>query len=461
MLNQLHIAEVMDPNGRVQKRIEEYTNTKLDIRWAPSAGYDEQVNLLIASNDLPMMTVIRDNKQPTILQGVKNNMFWEVGPYLERFENLKVINPEIEKSIAYWGKTYGLYRWREFVRSGFIYRKDWLNKLGLKEPTNLDELYNVIRAFSEDDPDGNGKRDTFGIAKSPVQKLEWHAMVLFHGGDNEWTPDGKGGVIPTFMTQPWIDAMDWFRKCYVNGYMNQDYPTASKNTIYEHWWDGSAGLFYMSMYDAVSVNVMTPFQKAFPGVEHDVVSRIYATDGTLRLYPTAGYNGIYMFSKRAIRDEDALMGCLNFLDKLSDGEMQDFLAYGYEGEHYRVLPDGRAEMTNQEAKTKEFGSFGQLEINYAKNVRPAVREPLREKIDQMVIDNDPYGLVNIASAYMSDTYTALGSILDQIIYDARDLYIAGRIDLPQFQAMINNWRAQGGDKVIEEYSKEYREAGGK
>ena len=42
-------------------------------------------------------------------------------------------------------------------------RQDWLNKLNLKAPTNWDELKKVAQAFTHDDPDGNGKKDTYGF----------------------------------------------------------------------------------------------------------------------------------------------------------------------------------------------------------------------------------------------------------------------------------------------------------
>ena len=39
-----------------------------------------------------------------------------------------------------------------------IVRKDWLDELNLPEPATLDDYYNVLKAFTEQDPDGNGKR---------------------------------------------------------------------------------------------------------------------------------------------------------------------------------------------------------------------------------------------------------------------------------------------------------------
>ena len=45
---------------------------------------------------------------------------------------------------AYWG-------------SGI--RQDWLDKLNLQKPTSIDELYSVLVAFKDQDPNGNGQKD--------------------------------------------------------------------------------------------------------------------------------------------------------------------------------------------------------------------------------------------------------------------------------------------------------------
>lgn len=47
-----------------------------------------------------------------------------------------------------------------------VIRQDWLDKLGLQAPTTIEEFETVIKAFSEQDPDGNGKRDTYGFSYS-------------------------------------------------------------------------------------------------------------------------------------------------------------------------------------------------------------------------------------------------------------------------------------------------------
>ena len=45
------------------------------------------------------------------------------------------------------------------VENQVVVNVDWLNKLGLQKPTTVDELYNVLVAFRDKDPNGNGKKD--------------------------------------------------------------------------------------------------------------------------------------------------------------------------------------------------------------------------------------------------------------------------------------------------------------
>ncbi|OGO80540.1 MAG: hypothetical protein A2Y21_11770, partial [Clostridiales bacterium GWC2_40_7] len=49
-----------------------------------------------------------------------------------------------------------------------VIRTDWLNKLNLPVPTTMEQWINTIKTFSDNDPDGNGKKDTYGMAFSKL-----------------------------------------------------------------------------------------------------------------------------------------------------------------------------------------------------------------------------------------------------------------------------------------------------
>ncbi|WNR42906.1 type 2 periplasmic-binding domain-containing protein [Paenibacillus roseipurpureus] len=76
--------------------------------------------------------------------------------------------------------------------SYFWVRKDWVDKLGLQMPKTTDDLTSLMKAFVKNDPDGNGKNDTFGMVprKNFGQMNEWMTFL----GANPWSDvviDGK------------------------------------------------------------------------------------------------------------------------------------------------------------------------------------------------------------------------------------------------------------------------------
>src|SRR5690625_6385072 len=97
-------------------------------------------------------------------EAIRDDQFWEVGPYLDEFENLGKLKDTIVENTKVDGKVYSLYQGRPLSRQGIIYRKDWADNLGIEAPTTIEEFYEMNRAFTEDDPDGNGEDDTIGLA---------------------------------------------------------------------------------------------------------------------------------------------------------------------------------------------------------------------------------------------------------------------------------------------------------
>ena len=66
--------------------MEQYTNTDLQFQWIPLSAYDEKVNVMIASSELPQL--IKLNYNAVAIGALKDNLFWEIGPYLKDYKNL-------------------------------------------------------------------------------------------------------------------------------------------------------------------------------------------------------------------------------------------------------------------------------------------------------------------------------------------------------------------------------------
>lgn len=156
---------VYDNDWPVEKRAAELTNIKLNnVASLATTNSQEAFNLLIASGDLP--DIVGGNRLKD-----KFNQYGQEGAFVplndlidKHAPNIKAFfdkNPNLEAAItAADGNLYYIPYLPDgkYGRAYFI-RYDWLNKLGLKPPENVDEVYAALTAFRNQDPNGNGKKD--------------------------------------------------------------------------------------------------------------------------------------------------------------------------------------------------------------------------------------------------------------------------------------------------------------
>ncbi len=146
--------------------------TGVEVEWVnvSNADADTQLNLLIASNNLP--DIIFYNWQGMYTGGLAKAIADNVAIPLNDLLNEHAPNytalleecPELAKQVALDDGTIAMFpsaRTDPRVRIWFgpQIRQDWLDNLGLEMPTTMDEWYNVLKAFKEQDANGNGDPD--------------------------------------------------------------------------------------------------------------------------------------------------------------------------------------------------------------------------------------------------------------------------------------------------------------
>ena len=109
-------------------------------------------------------------------------------------------------------------------------RTDWLANLGLEVPTTPEELLAVARQFTFDDPDGNGKDDTYAFTsagnKSGVGEIRnlvqmWAAEQTFGIEDN--------AVTHPIVSGEWQEFLDFLRTVVSEKLIDPDWYTISWN----------------------------------------------------------------------------------------------------------------------------------------------------------------------------------------------------------------------------------------
>ncbi|MFF2344927.1 ABC transporter substrate-binding protein [Pseudarthrobacter sp. NPDC058119] len=229
-------------DGAVQKKLEELTGKQVKINWAPNASYEDKTNITLAGSDIPQVMVIQ-TKSPGFVKNAQAGAFWDLTDKLDKYPNLKTTFPDIQKNSSVNGKVYGLFRERSPMRTAVMFRQDWLDKLGLQPPKTVEDLYKVAKAFTEQDPDGNGINDTWGITipkwgalgtNSPYDVIE-----EWFGAGNRWTErDGK--LVPSFETDEFLQADRFIKKMVDEKLINPDFATFDPTKWNEPFFNGKA-----------------------------------------------------------------------------------------------------------------------------------------------------------------------------------------------------------------------------
>ena len=102
-------------------------------------------------------------KTASVISYCRAGAFWDITDEYKNYPNLAKANDIVMNNISIDGRIYGIYRARPLGRNGISYRRDWLENVGLEEPKTMDDLYNVLKAFTYNDPDQNGEKDTYGM----------------------------------------------------------------------------------------------------------------------------------------------------------------------------------------------------------------------------------------------------------------------------------------------------------
>lgn len=437
------------------KKVQEYTNTQLEVTWVPSAAYRDKVSTALASGDLPMILTVTDYKFPSLISYIRSGGCWEIGPYIKDFPNLnKYINKDVFNNVSVDGKNHQLFRTRDIAGDGMIFRKDWLEALEIKEPKTLDEFYEMIKAFAAKDPDKNGKSDTLGLTEDKDMR-GFKILLAWHGGPNAWE-EKSGKLVPDFMTKEFLDTMKFYKRMYTEKIMNQDFAIATRAQKDDNLSKGKAGVVLTGLDQYTRYGDVV---KLFPSAKLDLLNTIKGPKGE-RIMAEAGYTGVFVYPKISVKTEDDLKQILSFYEKCYDPKVSNIFKWGLEGKHYTV-ENGKAVQTDEQIKlfAAEVNPIRQIKNTKDETALPAGKlTPLDQKKIDLIEKNSNIAVFNPTEPFISNTYTEKGTDLIKLINDARIKYIMGEIDDTAWNKVLEQWTKNGGDKVIHEYEAELSKA---
>lgn len=447
-------GEPPQKDSEAEKHIEKLTGTELEIQW--TSDMKAKLPVMIASGDLPKAISFGNSqlRLPYMVSAMRSDVFWELTPYLNDYPNLQAIGDIRYKNTSLDGKIYGLPVVRPLSRHAVTYRKDWLDALGLKEPTTIDELYTVLKAFAHEDPDKNGKNDTYGLMDFKSVGLI-NNMAPWFGAPNGWAVK-DGQFIAAHTTPEYLETLKFIRRLYQEKIINQDFAVMEKAGWNAAFSSGKSGMIFNITNTAFQLE--DKVMKTDPKAKLDMFSRLPgAVDKT---FAENGTNGIVVIPKSSVPTEAELKRVLAFFDRLADEPMADFFKWGIENKHYK-LEGGKAVFSDEAAYKTEVLPYRMLMAASDAAAKPGNEPPHVVKEAKLNADNEQVAVSDPTEPLISATRSEKGGELEKMMLDGVIMFIMGKVDEAGWNGIVEQWRKAGGDKIAEEYAQEYAKSAGK
>lgn len=227
--------------------LEQY-NIQLEDAWAADGSqYADKINLSIASQTLPDVFWVNANqfKQVTELGLVADltDVYEEYAS--DTLKNIMDSDKEGFESGKVDGRLMGISTQHYGIISQMNcvwIRNDWMEKLNLEAPQTMEDLIEICRQFTKNDPDGNGVDDTYGLAVDKTLDSLYALMNSYHAYPSIWLTK-EDGSIEYGVVQPEVkDALTAFQKLYEEGILNKEFAVADNAKMTEDLVSGKVGV---------------------------------------------------------------------------------------------------------------------------------------------------------------------------------------------------------------------------
>jgi len=232
--------------------------SKLGIRlkylWAvDQSQWEQKTNIMIASGDLPDFFLASKQQFYQMLNAGLLEDLTDVYKKYASPQTKKVLmehGPEPLASATFNGRLMAIpftALAKEAAPILFI-RSDWMKKLGLADPKNMKDVLKISKAFTEKDPDGNGKNDTFGIAVD--KDFAWLTGFFnsYYAYPNIWIKDKSGKLVYGSIQPEVKTALKALQDMYKDGQIDPEFGTKDTTKVAESIAAGRIGIIYAAFW---------------------------------------------------------------------------------------------------------------------------------------------------------------------------------------------------------------------
>lgn len=452
ILTEFNTTEPPSANNPVLKEFEKRTNTKLTVTWVSPNNYVEKQNTVLASGEIPDLMKVSDLINPLMRQMVDQGAFWDLTPFLKDYPHLMEYPREVWEKTKINGKNFIIPSVRPLEGGNLpSIRKDWLDKLNLKMPETMDELYEVLKAFTRNDPDGDGKPNTLGYTMNEYNFVQ----NVLNGSNGKWKlQDGK--MINTELEPGTRDALIWLNRLYKEKLIPEDFAAMKGSQTEDMAKAGKAGM-HLDTVEGIWRST-AELVKTNPKADFLPFSYLKGPFGKIA-FQTTGYSGLYLIPKKV--PEDKVKKILALMDYGATEEGFTLACYGFEGVHYTVQDGFKITIEQALKDSVAQSSFGKIFERYDKYLwayRTGMPKDVFERNKKIIDERMKVSIADPSIGLVSETNQKLGADYSKKITDLKVKVIMGTEPIVTWDNFTKQLKADANYmKIIEEYNKAYQE----
>lgn len=463
---------------------------EVEYAWtAPSAQYEEKMNAQIAANDLPDFMQVNANQLKQLVDyGMAYDMTEVFEQYVTPFTR-EMMEADMNVGLTqatFDGKLYALPNVngnRDGSNFWWI-RYDWLEKLNLEEPKTLDDLVKVMYAFTQNDPDGNGQNDTFGMGLT--KELLGGNIGLAALGDgmgaymDGWI-NGESGIEYGSIQPQVKEMLKLVNKLYADGVLDREFIVKDATKVNEDIISGKIGMFGGQHWQAFYP--LQDAKNANPDADWRAIS-IVSNDGSTPKTMLNGSAANFYAVNVDCKNPEAVVKLYNYYYKKDPALSPDFDL------HYHGRLDGEPDSEVTEwynwAAVNSFYPMQNLFIHRGvEKFFDEGDESMKENywVADNIASNEKYkagdntywssfgwsgagdysgeGRIDyydqndmfIQNAYIganTDSMVQYNATLGQLRLDTFTRIITGDAPIDEFDNYVEQWKALGGDMITQE-----------
>ncbi|MBU3113336.1 hypothetical protein [Clostridium lacusfryxellense] len=365
-------------------------------------------------------------------------------------------------------------------------RSDWLKNVGLSAPKTYAEMETVMDAFTNKDPDKNGKNDTTAmvVQKDLFQTLGIDNVFLGnHAYAGSWVKDSSGklvwGGIQPEMKKALAKAQEYYKKNYIpKEFITMDYGASGPEYINSGKAGMAGGAYYLSTWP---INMDKTIDADWVSVP------LPSVDGQPVKYPYSVGKGTQVVTKD-FKYPEAIIKMANLYTEK---------CYGKSDADYKMYNQDTVKMKDKDGKeidkTIDFKGYALVKVNNGDNdlnifenvqeafkskdtskltvgekikyddVKKALDNPTDKKANALAYSFKPEGSLSIYEntkknklelqngfyGLSTETMTAKGSSLNKMQTEMITKIILGQ-SVDSFDKFVKDWKKLGGDQMTKE-----------